>query len=173
VTDDYDAVVYDLDGTLARLNVDWEQVERDVSARLRAANVDPDNFDTWGLLEAAEDAGIGEEVDEIIADHERDGATRAERLPCADELADDDVPLGVCSLNCEDACRTALERHDILDAFGVVAGRDTVPARKPDPRALTWVIDELGVEPENTLFVGDSPSDETTANRAGTAFRRV
>jgi len=116
VTDDYDAVVYDLDGTLARLNVDWEQVERDVSARLRAANVDPDNFDTWGLLEAAEDAGIGEEVDEIIADHERDGATRAERLPCADEL---------------------------------------------------------GVEPENTLFVGDSPSDETTANRAGTAFRRV
>jgi Predicted phosphatases len=95
------------------------------------------------------------------------------RLPCADELADHDVPLGVCSLNCEDACRTALERHDILDAFGVVAGRDTVPARKPDPRALTWVIDELGVEPENTLFVGDSPSDETTANRAGTAFRRV
>jgi len=83
VTDDYDAVVYDLDGTLARLNVDWEQVERDVSARLRAANVDPDNFDTWGLLEAAEDAGIGEEVDEIIADHEREErrAPSASRVP--------------------------------------------------------------------------------------------
>jgi phosphoglycolate phosphatase len=173
VTDDYDAVVYDLDGTLARLDVDWEQAERDVAARLREANVDPENYDTWGLLDAAEDAGIGDAVHGIIADHERDGATRAERLPCADELADLDVPLGVCSLNCEDACRTALERHDILDAFDVVAGRDTVPARKPDPVALTWVLERLDVAPEDALFVGDSPSDEVTANRAGTAFRRV
>ncbi|WP_232702404.1 HAD family hydrolase [Halobacterium wangiae] len=173
MTDDYDAVVYDLDGTLARLDVDWEQVERDVAVRLREADVDPDNFDTWGLLDAAEDAGIGEDVNDIIAEHERDGATRSERLPCADELADLDVPLGVCSLNCEAACRIALERHDILDNFEVVAGRDTVPARKPDPRALTWVLDELDVDPERALFVGDSSSDETTADRAGTAFRRV
>ena len=173
MTDDYDAVVYDLDGTLARLDVDWEQVESEVGARLREANVDPENYDTWGLLDAAEDAGIGGEIHEIIAEHERDGATRAERLPCADELADLDVPLGVCSLNCEDACRIALERHDITDAFEVVAGRDTVPARKPDPVALTWVCERLGVDPADTLFVGDSPSDEVTANRAGTAFRRV
>ncbi len=173
MTDDYDAVVYDLDGTLVRLPVDWEAVERDIAERLREAGVDPAAHDTWEMLDAAEDAGVGADVDELIASHERDGATRAERLSSADELATMDVPVAVCSLNCEAACRTALERHELLDSFHVVAGRDTVPARKPDPRALTWVLDELGVAPEDALFVGDSPSDEVTAERAGAAFRWV
>lgn len=173
VTDEYDAVVYDLDGTLVRLDVDWERVEREVSAVLRDAGVDPDDYDMWGMLDAAEAAGVGDAVDELIAGHERDGATRARRLPTADELGTLDVPAGVCSLNCEAACRTALDRHGLLDAFGVVAGRDTVPARKPDRRALTWVLDELGVAPERALFVGDSASDEETAERAGVAFRWV
>ncbi|MCD2199844.1 HAD-IA family hydrolase [Halobacterium sp. KA-4] len=168
---DYEAVVYDLDGTLVRLAVDWAVVEREVAARLREAGVDPSAYDMWEMLDAAEDAGIGSDVHDLIASHERDGATRAERLPGADELAGLDVPAAVCSLNAEDACRTALERHDLLDSFRVVAGRDTVPARKPDPRALTWVLDELGVAPENALFVGDSASDEVTAERAGTSFR--
>jgi phosphoglycolate phosphatase-like HAD superfamily hydrolase len=171
VTDEYDAVVYDLDGTLVRLAVDWQQVERDVADRLRAAGVDPEPHDMWEMLDAAEDAGIGDAVHDVIATHEREGATRAERLPGADELPTLDVPTAVCSLNCEAACRTALDRHGLLDGFHVVAGRDTVPERKPDPRALRWVLDELGVEPERALFVGDSPSDEVTAERAGVAFR--
>lgn len=171
VTDDYAAVVYDLDGTLVRLAVDWLAVEEEVADRLRAAGVDPSEHDMWEMLDAAEDAGIGDDVHELIAAHERDGATRAERLPGADELATVDVPTAVCSLNCEAACRTALDRHGLLDSFRVVAGRDTVPARKPDPRALTWVLDQLGVAPADALFVGDSESDATTAERAGTDFR--
>ena len=168
---DYEAVVYDLDGTLVRLAVDWATVEREVAARLREAGVDPSAYDMWEMLDAAEVAGVGREVHDLIASHERDGATRAERLPGADELAGLDVPAAVCSLNAEDACRSALRRHDLLDSFRVVAGRDTVPARKPDPRALTWVLDELGVAPEDALFVGDSASDEVTAERAGASFR--
>ncbi len=168
---DYEAVVYDLDGTLVRLAVDWAVVEREVAARLREAGVDPSAYDMWEMLDAAEDAGIGGDVHELIASHERDGATRAERLPGADELANLGVPAAVGAVNAEAACRTARERHGLLDSFRVVAGRDTVPARKPDPRALTWVLDELGVAPENALFVGDSASDEVTAERAGTSFR--
>jgi len=171
VNGDYDAVVYDLDGTLVRLAVDWLDVEREVATRLREAGVDPSEHDMWEMLDAAEAAGVGDDVHELIAAHERDGATRAERLPGADEPTTLDAPAAVLSLNCEAACRTALERHDLLDDFRVVAGRDTVPARKPDPRALTWVLDELGVAPADALFVGDSASDEVTAERAGTDFR--
>ena len=171
MTADYDAVVYDLDGTLVRLAVDWEAVEREVAEQLRDAGLDPAKYDMWAMLDAAEAAGIGAEVDERIASHEREGATRAERLPGADELATLEVPAAVLSLNCEAACRAALDRHDLLDSFRVVAGRDTPPARKPDPRSLTWVLDELGVSPGRALFVGDSESDLTTAERAGTDFR--
>jgi len=168
---DYEAVVYDLDGTLVRLAVDWGTVEREVGERLREAGLDPGAYDMWEMLDAAEDAGIGASVHDLIADHERAGAADSERLPGADELASLDVPAAVCSLNAEDACRSALDRHGLLDSFRVVAGRDTTPARKPDPRALTWVLDELGVAPADALFVGDSPSDEVTAQRAGVAFQ--
>lgn len=173
VSDEYEAVVYDLDGTLVRLDVDWAQVEREVETELDAVGVDPDDHDMWEMLTAAETSGIGEQVHEVIAGHEREGAENSKRLPTADILPTVDVPVGVCSLNCEAACRTALERHDLIEFVDVVAGRDSVPARKPDPRALTWVLDELGVDPENALFVGDSESDEETAERAGTDFQWV
>ena len=172
MTEDYDAVVYDLDGTLVRLDADWAAARREVSTRLRDAGVDPDDLDTWELLTAAEDAGIGDAVHDCIADHEVAGAEASQLLPTADELPLD-VPVGVCSLNAEVACRRALDRHDLSGWVAVVAGRDSVPARKPDPRALNWVADELGVDIERVLFVGDSASDEVTAERAGADFRWV
>lgn len=172
MTADYDAVVYDLDGTLVHLDVDWAAARREVSTHLREAGVDPDNLDTWELLTAAEDAGVGNAVHDCIADHEVAGAETGRLLATADELPLD-VPVGVCSLNAEAACRRALDRHGLAEWVSVVAGRDTVPARKPDPRALTWVADELGVDVERVLFVGDSASDEVTAERAGADFRWV
>lgn len=171
--EEFDAVVYDLDGTLVRLDVDWEAVSRGVGALLAEQGVDPSPFETWELLTAAEDAGIGTQAHELISEHEREGARGSRRLPTAAELDAIDVPVGVCSLNCEEACHIALEEHGLTKDVDVVAGRETTPARKPDPRSLRWVLDELGVEATRSVFVGDSDSDAVTADRAGTRFRWV
>lgn len=173
MTDACEAIVYDLDGTLVRLDVDWVAVRDGLRERLRTEGVDPTPFETWELLTAAEEAGIGDEAHEFISTHERQGAEVSRRLPTAEELSSLDVPVGVCSLNCEDACHIALEEHGLRDHVDVVAGRETTPARKPDPRSLQWVLDELGVTPDRTEFVGDSDSDEVTAERVGTRFRWV
>ena len=171
--DEYAAVVYDLDGTLADLDVDWEQVESEVGARLREVDVDPDDLETWELLDAAQDAGIGAQVNALISEHEIGGALRSTRLPTADELAAQSVPVGVCSLNCELAVRAALEKHDLDGLVDVVVGRDSVPTRKPDPGPLLAAAEALGAEPTGVLFVGDSEKDADTAERAGTQFRWV
>ena len=170
---DCSAVVYDLDGTLVRLAVDWEAVERGLADLLEREGVDADRYSAWDLLTAAEEAGIGDEADELIAEAEREGATDSERLALADDLPTHDIPVGVCSLNHESAVRIALDRHDLARHVDSVVGRGTVPQRKPHPRALLAVVEELGVEPANTLFVGDSASDEETAERAGTQFEWV
>ncbi|WP_137285179.1 HAD family hydrolase [Halorussus salinisoli] len=167
------AVVYDLDGTLVRLAVDWEDVERRLADLLEREGVDADPLSAWDLLSAAEEAGVGDEADELIAAAEREGARASERLPLADELLGREIPVGVCSLNHEEAVHVALDRHDLAGHVESVVGRGTVPKRKPHPRALLAVVDELGVEPEEVLFVGDSASDEETAERAGTRFERV
>ena len=173
MTDKYEAVVYDLVGTLVRLDVDWVAVREGLGELLQVEGVDPSPLETWELLTAAEETGIGDEAHEFISEHEREGARRSELLPTASELDDVDVPVGVCSLNCEDACHIALDEHGLAGSVDVVAGRETAPARKPDPRSLQWVLDELGVEAAGTVFVGDSESDEVTADRVGTTFRWV
>lgn len=170
---DHDAVVYDLDGTLIRLAVDWAACETDLAALIRSVGGDPTDHDAWGLLRAAEEADVGREAAGIIAAHERAGAARAAVLDLAAEARTRTVPAGVCSLNCEAACRTALGVADLTDAVAVVVGRDSHPRRKPHPGPLLAAVEALGATPARTLFVGDSASDRETAERAGTAFRPV
>ena len=169
----YDAVIFDLDGTLVRLDVDWRAVETDVGELLREAGVDPEGHYAWGLLEAAESVGLGPEADAIIARHEQAGARQCERLPLADTVSEIARPIGVVSLNAVQAVRTALEAESLLDGVEVVIGRGSVPERKPSPEPLLAALDQLGVEPADAVFVGDSEGDETTARRAGVAFRAV
>jgi len=168
-----DGVVYDLDGTLVDLPVDWRAVTTDLRALLDDEGVNGEEYATWGLLDAAESAGIGEAAERIISDHERESAARARRLPLADELVASEVPVAVCSLNCEAACRIALERHGLLDAVETVVGRDSVAERKPHPEPLRVAVRALDVPPERAVFVGDAERDEKTAVRAGTEFRYV
>jgi len=171
--DEYDGVVYDLDGTLVRLAVDWRAVERALTKLLATVDVDTSGFGAWEYLDAAEAAGIGTEADALISDYEHDGAKRAQRLPHADELRDATRPAAVCSLNCERACRVALEKEGLTGRLHAIVGRDTVPARKPDPAPLLRAVDALDLDPDDVVFVGDSERDAETARRAGTGFRYV
>jgi phosphoglycolate phosphatase len=172
----YDAVVYDLDGTLAGLAVDWAEVHRDVAGVLDEHGVDTDGMDLWDLLKRSRERdALAEAVETTIADHEREGARNSERLPCADRLLEHpaDLPVGVCSLNCEAACRLALDRHALADRVGAVVGRDTVETEKPDPEPLLATLRGLDAPPERAVFVGDSEQDELAAERAGVPFRWV
>ena len=170
--DEYEAVVYDLDGTLVRLDVDWDTVHAAVVERLDEYGVDVGDRNLWDILDVAAERGVKDVVEETIAAFEHEGAKASRRLPLADELPLG-VPVAVCSLNCEAACRVALERHDLDRHVDAVVGRDTVARHKPNPEPLLYAIESVGAHPEQTLFVGDSDSDREAAAAAGTAFEFV
>ncbi len=171
----YDAVVYDLDGTLVDLAVDWGVVASDVVDVYTDHAIKPPAGDLWQLLDVADEYGLEDAVEEAVAARERDGARRSTRLPLADRLDEDPggPPTAVCSLNCEEACRIALETHGLDDDVAAVVGRDTVTAQKPEPEPLLAAIDALGADPERAVFLGDSDSDAVTAERAGVPFLSV
>lgn len=171
----YEAHVYDLDGTLVRLAVDWSVVRTEVANALVECGLEVDDESLWELVELSDRTGHRDVVESTISSHERAGARDSERLPAGDALAADDWngPVGVCSLNCESACRLALEVHGLAEAVQAVIGRDSVDGEKPDPGPLLATVEALDVAPERTLFVGDSPRDEQTAERAGVPFRYV
>lgn len=185
--DAYDAVVYDLDGTLVELAVDWGAVADAVIDVYVENAIKPPTDELWGLLEASEEYGIGEPVEEAISLHERAGARDSIRLPLGDRLVEEQEradaaagpdaaslpdPVGICSLNSEAACRIAVETHglDVAVAEDAIVGRDTVGTHKPEPESLLATIERLGSEPGRALFVGDSQRDAVTADRAGVDY---
>jgi phosphoglycolate phosphatase len=173
VTADVDATIYDLDGTLARLVVNWNAVAEELLAYYDDAGVEVEATGVWACYDRAVGTEHEELVEEIIASHEREGARRSRRLRHADRLLADDRPAAVCSLNSETACHIALDRHDLADRVSAVVGRDSVAGRKPDPGPLVATAEALGVDVERALFVGDSERDELAADRAGMPFEYV
>jgi phosphoglycolate phosphatase len=65
-----------------------------------------------------------------------------------------------------------MSRH-ILAGLGVegrfarICGAGDVPARKPDPAGLRWLLAEAGVPPESAVLIGDSAIDVRTGRAAG------
>jgi phosphoglycolate phosphatase len=169
VDDDWAAIVYDLDGTLVDLAVDWDEVATAAVAAFAENGIDVDGG-LWELLDRASRADIRGRIEEVICEHEREGARDSARLALADELADESRPVGVCSLNCEEACRIALERHELEPYVDAVVGRRSVDNYKPHPEPLLTTVERLGATPETTVFVGDTDRDAITAERAGTGF---
>jgi phosphoglycolate phosphatase len=168
----HEAVVYDLDGTLVDLAVDWAAVAGDVADLLDERRVDTDGMDLWEMWTESKARGHAEAVNGVIADHETTGARVSTRLPAAERLPHP-VPVGVCTLNAESAAHEALGTHGLAGSVSAVVGRDSVDQEKPDPAPLLACLEALGVGPDGAVFVGDGERDEETARRAGVRFSYV
>ncbi len=72
-----------------------------------------------------------------------------------------------------DQVRRALQPCGLAELLELIITSVDVGAAKPDPRGLQLVMQQLGVSPERTLFVGDADVDEGTAVAAGTHFVRA
>jgi phosphoglycolate phosphatase len=72
----------------------------------------------------------------------------------------------VCTNKLQHASLAVLEGLDLAPLFDAVAGGDRFPVKKPDPRHLLGVIDEIGGSPERAVMIGDSENDAAVAHAA-------
>lgn len=168
--DQWDAIVFDLDGTLVHLHVPWETVENRLRVEMQNVGIDTTNTSVWSLLSTAYEQELLDYIEPIINAYECAGATRSYPLPLSDVVSALSCPIAVCSLNCEAACRRALAVHSIIDDVDVVIGRDTIRPWKPDPAPLEAAIERLPTSPHQPVFIGDSDRDEQTAMAANVDF---
>ncbi|WP_315920060.1 phosphoglycolate phosphatase [Mesorhizobium sp. SP-1A] len=75
--------------------------------------------------------------------------------------------LAVCTNKFEASSLALIEALGLTKHFTAIAGQDTFPFRKPDPRHLLKTIELAGGDPERALMVGDSQTDIDTAKAAG------
>ncbi|WP_082613435.1 phosphoglycolate phosphatase [Bosea sp. Root483D1] len=178
-------VVFDLDGTLAEtapdimhtLNVILEReglpalpVERArelVGAGARALiergfKVSGRPLDTEKLEQLFEDFLVIYAGSVAKDSYVHDGVIAA-----LDALAADGFVFAVCTNKPILHTRLILDHFGITGRFAAIAGRDSFPFFKPDPRHLTQTIAEAGADPARAVMVGDSRTDVDTARAAG------
>jgi phosphoglycolate phosphatase len=80
------------------------------------------------------------------------------------------LTLAVCTNKPTRLTNMILERLGMSRFFARVVAGDSMPFRKPDPRALMEVINGFGTPNAATIMVGDSEVDAATAHAASVPF---
>lgn len=178
-----EAVVFDFDGTLAELVLDFTAMKARVTDAAKAYLPDVPPPDGLPALEYANQLAarirtvapadaetfLGR-VARAIMEQEIEAASRAALFPHTRQalatLAARGIPTGIITRN----CRAAVNRifPDAATHVGVILARDDTPHVKPDPRHLLTALATLGATPARSLMVGDHPMDLATGRAAGT-----
>ena len=74
---------------------------------------------------------------------------------------------GVCTNKFERPSRMILEHLKLMPPIADLAGADTFPVRKPDPRHILMLVARMGSTPERAVMIGDSIHDVEAAHGAG------
>lgn len=69
--------------------------------------------------------------------------------------------------------RAILDHNGMTPLIDLVIGGEDVTRAKPDPEGLMCALSQLGLEPRQVLFCGDTTIDARTAQAAGTDFCAV
>lgn len=184
----FEALLFDFDGTLSRLTIDFSRLRRKITALAEAfLGEEPEPSDLpvleWIGVIADEVALIDEDLGKqfhtrgrlIIQATELDAARDAELFPDTRPLLAGlraaGVKTGILTRNSTAAVKAVFP--DVAACCDAFLAREDTPNVKPHPDHAQLVLKRLGVAPEQALLVGDHPIDIETARRAGMAAAAV
>ena len=169
------AVVFDFDGTLAVLNIDFALMKERVLRWMKGFGVDEKRIKERYLLEiidevegllrqdrsSSEAERFYEGAHQILREVEFEAAAEGRLIPGSKETLDylrqRGIKVGIVTRNCEEAVRRVFPNIDAFsDAF---VSRNSVKRVKPHPDHLMFVMNALRVSGEETLMVGDHVLD--------------
>lgn len=178
-----EAVIFDLDGTLAHFNLDYKALRSEVRTYLISIRVPVSVLDVnesiFEMLKKTEifvknSTKSNEAFNEIrsralaIADkYEMEAAATTSLLTGAvetlKELQKMNIKVGLCTTSSEKASNYILQRFKIEEFFKVVVSREKVKYVKPHTEQFELVLKALGVHAKDALVVGDSVVDVQSA----------
>jgi phosphoglycolate phosphatase len=179
-----DTVIFDFDGTLAKLNIDFDQMRAVIRSLMASHGIDENLLQTHYVLELIDDAAkllhqrsprqaeiFSQEAFSLIENIEtaaaQNGALFFYTRDLLTGLQSRGLKCGIITRNCAKAIKVLFP--DILNYCPVFVCRDDVSNVKPHPDHINLALSKLGSRPGNTLMIGDHPLDIVAGHNAGTA----
>ena len=172
-----EAVFFDLDGTVANTNeLIYQSFKRMFTDKMQMEVEDAEIYSLFGeplttsLLKYQEDiTDIMDYCRAYNAEHHDAMVTSFEGVEEAlKALKENGLKLGIVTSKREAMARRSLSCLGLLDYFDVIVTPEYTEKHKPQPDPL-WKACELagGIDPKNTLMVGDATYDILCGNSAG------
>ncbi len=169
------AMVFDFDGTLAVLNINFGLMRERVLQWMKGFGIQEERIKERYLLEiidevrrllkeeksASESVRFCHGAHQILQEVEIEAAADGRLIPGSKEtlafLREKGMKVGIVTRNCEDAVRKVFPD---IDAYcDVFVSRDVVKKVKPHPDHLTFVMKALRVSGNEAVMIGDHVLD--------------
>lgn len=177
-------VIFDFDGTLAKLNIDFDQMRASILSLISSHGIDENHLRAYYVLEMIDNAVellrrnsarqaemFYNEAFALIEQIETAAAHDGALFPYTRDLLTDlrcrGVKCGIITRNCARAVNILFP--DVLRHCPVLICRDDTNNVKPHPEHIHLALLQLGSKAENALMIGDHPLDILTGHNAGAA----
>ena len=174
-------MVFDFDGTLAELNIDFPAMRAALLTLLAKAKLPADGISHLPILELMEAAAgrfarqaprtrFLESAQRIVTGMEMAAAQKGRLYDgirgLLTEIGARSIQVGVVTRNCRSAVYTLFP--DIDRYCQAVLTREDPPRVKPHPDHLRCALQVLGTLPANAVMIGDHPMDIRIGRETGT-----
>lgn len=175
-------MIFDFDGTLAVLNIDFSLMRERIFDLMRHYDVQEKLIQEKYLLEIIDEVDqilwkenpseaedFYQKAHDILHDIEMKAAETGRLIPGTEailkKLKDNGIKIGIITRNCEDAVRKVFPNiNDFCDVF---VSRNSVKRVKPHPDHLTYVMELLKISGKESAMVGDHIIDVQAGKGAG------
>jgi phosphoglycolate phosphatase len=176
------AIIFDFDGTLAVLNIDFNAMRERVFDLMRHFGIEEELIKEKYLLEVIDEAcqilektnpssaeEFYQKAHQILHQVEMMAAEKGRLIPGMEgtlkNLRGRGIKVGIVTRNCEEAVRKVFPSIDVF--CDVFVSRNSVKKVKPHPDHLTYVMESLKVSGDEAWMVGDHPTDIQAGRQAG------
>jgi phosphoglycolate phosphatase len=176
------AVIFDFDGTLAILNIDFSLMREQIFGLIKHYSVREEAIQEKYLLEIIDEVyqilwnknpsgaeDFYQKAHQILHEIEMEAAERGSLILDAERTLKDlrgkGIKIGIVTRNCEKAVRKVFP--DINNFCDVFVSRNSVKKVKPHPDHLTYVMESLKTSGRESVMVGDHIIDIQAGKRMG------
>ena len=176
------AMIFDFDGTLAVLNIDFSAMRERVFELIRRFGVEEEAIrerylleiidEVYPLLRKKNPSGAEEfykEAHRILCEIELRAAEEGRLIPEVEGtlkfLREKKMKVGIVTRNCEDAVRKIFPR--INECCDIFISRNSIKRVKPHPDHLNSAMKALNVSAKDAVMIGDHILDIQAGKRVG------
>lgn len=172
----YQALIFDLDGTLVNLGIDWGILKKKLSAHLLSRTGENLSFSPLdqklSYVRSKYDREVFDELMSIVSDFEMRDESYRPNNALIEFLNSSDIRYAIYSMNTRKCVYNFVNKFLARKPDMIIAKEDCSEP-KPTNLDIDRIINFWQMNKKNVMLVGDSPGDKESAKRSHIKFLKI